>query len=89
MMALENVEHGLVRDFVAQIGERPHRATTTPAVLCGYFRDQLSQFRVNSGSARRSTFLGAIELGSDEFAMPAHNGIRLGQVSDVFQALLA
>ena len=82
-MTSQNIADGLIGYFVPQIGQRPGNPVIAPVpVLAGHPNDQLLDLSPDPGPARTSTRR-AIELARDKLAIPAQDGVRPGDGSDI------
>jgi hypothetical protein len=62
-MPAQNVAHGLVGDYVAQVGQHHHNPIVTPArVFMGQANHQILNLGTDAWSARRAAVFRAIEL---------------------------
>jgi hypothetical protein len=73
---------------MAQVGEGAHDAVVSPASIVPREADhQLLHLRRDPRAARIPPPRRAIELGGDESPIPVQEGVRLGDLGDVFQRL--
>src|SRR5215471_1327385 len=89
-VALEDIAHGLITDYQAEIGQGANDPVIAPrAILLGDADNQRFQLRVNSGTAWRLPLLGAIELLGDQCAMPGENRLELDDLGHCLEGPLA
>ena len=85
-MAAKNVADGLVRDPMTQIGHRADNAVIAPTgILSRHLHHQLFHFLLDSRSAPRFVYLGAVELLGYQFAIPGQDGVGFGDAGDLLQ----
>src|SRR5258708_9859650 len=83
----QDIAHGLVGHLVPQIGQRSHNPIVTPAgVLASQANHQTLDLWTAARPAGRAALFGAVELFSHQFAIPAENGIGLGDARDFLQS---
>src|SRR5215472_6009836 len=86
--ALQDVPYSLIRDGIAEIGQRAYNSVVTPpGILPRHFDDQLLQLRLDCRPAGIAAVFGAIELLGDEFPVPAQDRVRLSGASHLGQSL--
>src|SRR5215469_15211771 len=89
-MPPQNVSHGLIRDDVAEIGQRAHDPVVAPArILPCHLHNQRLQFRLDFRPTGIAAVFGSIELLRDELSVPSQNGVRLGNTGHLRQRLSA
>jgi hypothetical protein len=87
-MPLQHVPHTLIRDGVAEIGQRTHNPVVAPAgILPRHFDDQRLQFRLDRRPPGTAAVFGAIKLLGNELAIPTQNGVRLSHAGHLRQRL--
>src|SRR4051794_28373485 len=87
-MTFQNVSDRLIGDRMAEIGEGPGNAIVTPAlVLLGHAEDQRFEFVADARTTRVGTMLRAVELASDQPAIPGHDGFRFRNTGHFGQIL--
>src|SRR6266852_951734 len=78
-VAAQDVADGLVREMMAQVGQRADDAVVTPArVLASEANHQRFHLGSGPGSARISAVSGTIELAGNQPPIPRQDGVRLG-----------
>lgn len=76
VVPLEDVRHGLVADFVAQIADGTHNPPVAPTpILPGKLQHQFFDLRRRRRTAHRRSVLRAVELHGNEFTVPTKNGL--------------
>jgi len=87
-MTFQNVSDRLIRDLMAEVGESADDAIVTPAlVLLGDAEDEGFEFVAEARTARVGTMLRAVELASDQPAIPGEDGFRFRNTGHLRQTL--
>jgi hypothetical protein len=85
-MAAQNVADGLITHRVPQVGQCSYNPVVAPAgILPRNSNHQALDPRVDPRPAGRPPLTGAVELGGYQLAIPAENGVGLGDSSDLLQ----
>jgi len=85
-MTLQDVPHSLIRDVIAEIGQRTHNPVVAPTgILPRHLDDQLLQFRFDRRPTRVAAEFGSIEFLRNQLPVPSQNGVRLGNAGDLCQ----
>src|SRR6266852_9148220 len=78
-VAAQDVADGLVREMMAQVGQRADDAVVTPArVLASETNYQRFHLGFDPGSARKGPVSGTVELAGNQPPIPPEDGVRLG-----------
>src|SRR5919109_3461459 len=89
-MALEDVPHSLITDFIAQMGQGPGNTIIAPrAILLGHADNQRLQRLVDLWASWSLPVLGAIKLPGDQLPVPRQDRIGCDDRGDLGQCLLA
>src|SRR3984957_12008147 len=84
----QNVANGLIRYRESEIGQRSHDPVIAPAGVFARQPDhQILDFCGDAWPARRAALLGAVELLGDQFAIPAEDGVGVGDAGNLLQQL--
>ena len=87
---LQDVAHRLVRNRIAQIGERTDDPILPPtAVLLGHADNQRLDLRADSRPSRVGSMAGSVELAGDQAAVPAENRLGLGDTGYIGEEVAA
>jgi len=78
-MTTQNSADRLIRNLVAQIGERPDNPVIAPrAIFLGHADNQCLDFSVDPRAARSSRPARSVEFARNEPSMPSPDGVRSG-----------
>jgi hypothetical protein len=89
-VAPEHVSESLIRDVMAEIGERARDPVVAPSSIpLGHEDDQRFDVNSNTRSSRIGAMLGSVELEGDETAVPAKYGLGFGDTRDLGEQLAA
>ncbi len=83
---LQNVPDSLVRDVVAEVGERAGDPIVAPAfVLLGHADDQRFEFGSDTRTSWIRAMFRAVELAGDQTSIPGEDGFRFGNTGHLRQ----
>ncbi len=86
-MPLQDVPHSLVRDRIAEIGQRTNDPVVSPtAILLSHPDDESFHFQIDSRPTGIGSAFGSVELLCDMLSVSSQNGVGFGHASYLGQS---